>query len=279
VYSSIQALKIANFESGVLMRVLLQTIRLVSGFGVAVLLMSTGCTSKSDSNANDIGHAAQGYYALNTAYVQNGNNCFWDDENNTDICTLAVDIRIDQNDPTSNSYGFAKSLAIGGDEPAGTGMDSSAIIRWDLSSFSPAWRIVDASITLTILDPTSTPFMIYPLKRQWLYSDVNWQSTGLAPWQVQGALGANDRDSLPMAAVPTDVSNEVEIRLRPSAIPTVAGWIHDYRKNLGVIIGDTSSSDTLVIASSYASDVNTRPKLKITYLPSCDGSGGGCPGF
>jgi hypothetical protein len=82
-----------------------------------------------------------------------------------------------------------------------------------------------------------------------------------------------------MAAVPTDVSNEVEIRLRPSAIPTVAGWIHDYRKNLGVIIGDTSSSDTLVIASSYASDVNTRPKLKITYLPSCDGSGGGCPGF
>ena len=83
--------------------------------------------------------------------------------------TSSADTRILENAPNTN-YGTLTSLGVDGDEPAGTGKDKSALLKWDLSTIPAGSKISSASITLNVTNTSTETYQAYELKQPWVES-------------------------------------------------------------------------------------------------------------
>jgi hypothetical protein len=178
-----------------------------------------------------------------------------------------TDGKLVQNARNTN-YAATTSLSVDGDDPAWSGRDIAALLRWDVSAIPPGSRIEAASIAIRILDGSANTYPIYALTRAWEEGAATWSlaSAGMT-WQVAGAQGANDREATSIGAVPAYATGTAMISLEAAALAKIEQWVADPPGNFGIVIAHASNRDLLTFSSSEASMTSTRPKLTVSYRP------------
>ena len=166
----------------------------------------------------------------------------------------------------STNYGTATTLQVDGDEPSGSATDMSILLGWETSTIPSDATVQSATIYLNVLNISSGPFFCYGLLRSWEQVQATWNValTG-TPWSVAGAMGASDRDSLPLCTVSAPVTGSLAINLNSDGLALVQSWVDGSVPNYGFVIADSATSNGADFDSSESVSVVNRPKLEVVY--------------
>ena len=144
-----------------------------------------------------------------TPYVLTVNNVM-DEKNNTIAANSQDNISPDSDyDGTfdtyireasaSSNYGPATTLQVDGDEPSGSATDMSVLLGWDIGTIPSDAVVQSAKIYLNVLNISSGPYFCYGLLTSWDEVQATWNNAlDSSAWSVAGAMGAGDRDNLPL---------------------------------------------------------------------------------
>ena len=185
------------------------------------------------------------------------------------------DTALSQSSPTVN-FGSATTVSADGDEPSGSGQDSSFLLRWDLGAIPVGSGIQSASITLRIANASSNSYPIVALLRPWSESTATWQQpqSGTS-WQSAGAIGAADRATTSMGALTSSTTGTVTFALNASGIAKISEWVNEPAKNFGLVVASATNTNGLDIATREDGNVSYRPALNVTFTAPGTGSGTG----
>ena len=164
------------------------------------------------------------------------------------------------------NYGTVTSLGVGGDEPAGTGKDKSALLKWSLSTIPAGSKINSASVTLNVTNTSTQTYQAYELRRGWVESAATWllYATGKS-WQTAGAKGSLDRGTTVVGTVSPSATCKQTFALSPA---TVQKWVDNPSSNNGIIIANATNTDGFNFSSHESTTSALRPQLNVTYTVS-----------
>ena len=166
----------------------------------------------------------------------------------------------------ANNYGTAATLQVDGDEPSGTSTDMSILLGWDISAIPADATVQSAKMHLNVLDVSSGPYFCYGLLRQWEQAQATWnEALSASPWATAGALGASDRDSLPLCTLSAPALGPVSINLNSDGVAMVQSWVDGSAGNFGLVISDSATTNGADFDSSDSGSAIDRPKLEIVY--------------
>lgn len=166
-----------------------------------------------------------------------------------------VDTHLSEAQTTTN-FGTAAQIIVSGSDPAGTGKDKWALLRWDLSSIS-GWvqPAPPPALTLNVGDHTSgQTYELYEALASWSETAVTWS---VKPARGTAVLGI---------VAPTKTGTLV-VSLNADGIAVIQKWLNTPTKNFGFYLLDGANSDTLKFGSSEKTTYSLRPKLTVTYKP------------
>ena len=167
-----------------------------------------------------------------------------------------------ENAPKKN-YGAVTSLGVGGDQPAGTGKDQSALLKWNLSTIPAGSKISSASVTLNVTNTSIQTYQAYELKRPWVESAATWLLYAVGKsWQTAGAKGSLDRGTTVVGSVSPSTTGSQTFALSPAL---VQGWVDNPSTNNGIIIASATNTDGFNFSSREVTTSNLRPQLSVTY--------------
>jgi glucose/arabinose dehydrogenase len=170
------------------------------------------------------------------------------------------DTTISENGPTQN-HGAANTVFTDGDDPAGSGKDKYALIKWDLSSIAPGTNVESSSMTLSVSDPSTQAYPLRKLKRAWAESAATWNAYDVGKaWEVAGARGTLDRETATVGSVTPTSVGKVTVPLDRAV---VQGWVDDPSTNYGIIIADPNNTNGADFYSREAADASQRPQLTV----------------
>jgi Bacterial Ig-like domain len=174
--------------------------------------------------------------------------------------TSSADTHILENAPKKN-YGTVTSLGVGGDEPAGTGKDQSALLKWSLSTIPAGSKISSASVTLNVTNTSTQIYQAYELKRPWVESAATWllYATGKS-WQTAGAKGSLDRGVTVVGSVSPSTTGNQTFALSPALVQS---WVDNPASNQGIIIANVTNTDGFAFSSRETSTSSLRPQLTL----------------
>jgi hypothetical protein len=173
---------------------------------------------------------------------------------------------------TSATTNFGTDVVIGvGENNNIKGRTSRTLIKFDLSSIPANATIVSATLSLwtavDLSDNTRT-LRVYRLKVPFVESQTTWNTAGGGiNWQVPGASGTNDRESIDMgsaqilATEPTGA--EKVIVLSPEKVQELING--SFVNNGFLLVVDTELNDRFDYKSSDNSLPSNRPMLVIQY--------------
>jgi hypothetical protein len=175
------------------------------------------------------------------------------------------DTYISQASPTSN-YGTLNVLRVDGD--AGSGMDLSTLLRWDVLSIPAGSVVQSVALTIFVTDPSPNTYQVYELKRPWVENQATWQVFAAGSnWAAAGANGALDRGSAVLGTVTASAQGSYTLTLNSAGLNLVQSWVDTPSTNNGIIIANTTNADALFFRPRHASNTANRPKLTVTYVP------------
>jgi hypothetical protein len=183
----------------------------------------------------------------------------------TALVTSTVDSYILENAPNKN-HGSATPLGVDGDEPAGTGKDKSALLKWDLSTIPAGSKISSASVTLNITNNSTETYQAYELKRPWVESATTWRLYAAAnSWQIAGARGSLDRGTTVVGNVSPSTTGKQTFALSPDVVQS---WVDNPASNNGIIIANETNTDGFDFSSREATLKSNSPQITVTYSAS-----------
>jgi len=176
--------------------------------------------------------------------------------------TSTVDAFILENAPNKN-HGSATSLGVDGDEPAGTGKDKSALLKWDLSTIPAGSKISSASVTLNVTNNSAETYQAYELKRPWVESAATWRLYAAGnSWQTAGAKGSLDRGTTVAGNVSPSTTGKQTFALSPAVVQS---WVDNPASNNGIIIANEANTDGFDFSSREATLTSNSPQITVTY--------------
>jgi len=145
----------------------------------------------------------------------------------------------------------------------------SGLLRFDLSGIPQGSRVICAALSLFAerWGGGGLDIGAYDVKRENVVSEATWTwATALAPWQVGGCNGPDDRVQLPDSVV--TVSGILN-RYQWDLTRVVDDWVNDRLPNYGVSLQamDEWDMDTIWFTSSEDGTVANRPMLAVLYVP------------
>jgi hypothetical protein len=128
--------------------------------------------------------------------------------------------------------------------------------------------VLDAWLEVSSNGSTSVPYPIYFLSRSWGASSVTWsRAKNKQFWSVPGAKGAQDRSTVQFATVGLVNGPNTIHAVDDAAVLQVQGWVNDPKNNLGLIIVNETTFNSLQIRTSSSEVADQRPGLGIRYCP------------
>ncbi len=179
----------------------------------------------------------------------------------------SADTTIRQDEPSSN-FG-SESVCFGdGDDPPGSGADSSVLMRWDLSSIPSDSRVDAASIVLYVVDESDEVYPLYAVTRNWSEQSATWRNyRNDASWQQNGATGSNDRGSSSIGVLNRPSVGYVRIELNAAGVAQVQQWIDQSATNHGVVLANSSAINGVDFLCSESDNAGRRPVLELVVTP------------
>ena len=152
---------------------------------------------------------------------------------------------------------------------------NSGLIRYDLSSIPSGSRILCASLSVFGEYWSGPPFELavgaYYVKKPWIVDEATWQrSTDVAPWQLPGCDGAEDRAQVPESTI---VATTIDKWYHFDVTHAVEGWVGGSLPNYGLSLQAEDPFDTDDMHFTASDDVamngsiEHRPKLIVVYAP------------
>ncbi|RPH56656.1 DNRLRE domain-containing protein, partial [bacterium] len=146
----------------------------------------------------------------------------------------------------------------------------SGLIQFDLSSLPSGAGILHAELVVHVDDGSGSssddPYAIHALLRSWDESTAIWTS----PWDVDGAVGANDSSPEKLGLMPIDPGTNVEVSapLNLAGRSVVQGWLDTPATNFGFLLdAEPGSTDGLDLRADGEPGA---PRLRVVYsAPSC----------
>jgi hypothetical protein len=176
--------------------------------------------------------------------------------------TSTVDTYILENAARKN-HGTATSLGVDGDEPAGSGKDKSALLKWDLSTIPVGSKITSASVTLNVTNNSTETYQAYELKRPWVESAATWRLFAAGnSWQIAGAKGSLDRGTTVAGSVSPSTTGKQAFALSPDVVQS---WVGNPESNNGIIIANATNTDGFDFSTREATSNSTSPQITVTY--------------
>ncbi|HET9952965.1 MAG TPA: DNRLRE domain-containing protein [Polyangiaceae bacterium] len=186
-----------------------------------------------------------------------------------------ADATLRQSAPGQN-LGAAITCAVDGADRSG--LDTSCLFYWDVSSIPPGSIIAEARISIRITRGSSNVYDIYELLRPWSENQTTWNIARIgSPWNAPGASAADDRGAW-LGTITGATNTTQTVTLNEAGLARVRAWVEDPSSNAGLIVAHTTNSRELGMATGEHPTLAYRPTLSITYEPSSGGSSGGAPG-
>lgn len=176
------------------------------------------------------------------------------------------------------SYAGTRDATISSSEPAshlggenGLDVDGSpdkaTLLKWDLLDIPAGSEVQAATITVYVTGRTSDTYEIYAAARDWDETTVSWlESAAGVAWQVPGAQGVSDRDSViigTLSAANTGLNTYI---LNAAGLALVQQWIDDPASNRGIMIQDYVASNGMDFHARESATAANRPKLNVTVV-------------
>ncbi|HLO34187.1 MAG TPA: DNRLRE domain-containing protein [Anaerolineales bacterium] len=173
---------------------------------------------------------------------------------------------------TSATTNFGSDVAIGvGENNNATGRIARGLIKFDLAAIPSNATILSATLSLwtaSDLSDNDRTLRVYRLKVPFNESQATWNvsATGVN-WQVAGASGANDRESVEIGSVQILANEPVgvqkQIALSSARIQELVSGA--FANNGFILVMDTELNDRFNYKSSDTTTASNRPMLVIQY--------------
>ena len=176
-----------------------------------------------------------------------------------------TDVTLEQAIPDERT-GNDPTCFVDGDDPQGTGQDRVTILRWDISAIPEGSTIINASITLNVVNSSNDVYYLYEMKRDWVENQATWYDyRNGRRWASGGASGSQDRGTTRLGSLKALNSGKAEIQLNDAGIALVQSWVNNPANNRGLVIGNDEAGAGIDFNCSEASMVANRPALTIIY--------------
>ncbi|GMR09029.1 MAG: hypothetical protein BMS9Abin26_2041 [Gammaproteobacteria bacterium] len=180
--------------------------------------------------------------------------------------TGMTDTNLNENAPGLND-GNSSALLADGDDPGGTGLDLSALLKWNIDAVPGGATIESATITVVVFNPSSDSYPFYALLRDWAELETTWNDYALGnTWQTAGAKGSLDRGTVQLAMISAGSTGFYTTALNSAGISLLQQWLDGTTGNYGFILANSLAGDGLDFTSSEYSTPLWRPRLSVSYL-------------
>jgi len=153
-----------------------------------------------------------------------------------------------------------------------------ALIRFDgifgsgANQIPAGSTIESATLTMRVGGDTNdyspNPVGFHRLLHPWDATDV-WADYGVAPWNLEAGVQADDDDALEIADATTTMG-ALNTSYPVDVTGAVQAWSAAPSSNYGWVILMTTGTDGLRVQSSESTTVSYRPLLSVTYTTGCD---------
>lgn len=154
----------------------------------------------------------------------------------------------------TTNFGTATSLIASGNDPAGSGKDKWALVKWDLSSVCGA--VQSGSLIFNVTDHAGgQAYELYEALAAWNNSAITWNNKPARGSTVLGGFG------------PTQLG-AATVNLNSTGLVRLQYWLNNPTKNYGFYLMDSANTNTLAFDSRERTIVSLHPKLTVTYKPA-----------
>ena len=166
----------------------------------------------------------------------------------------------------NTSYGSATTITVDGDEPAGTGKNTAALIRFSLPTLPAGATITDVKLRLNVTNSSTNTYSVFVMKKAWLESEATWNEykTG-SSWELAGGRGATDRESPAIASITPNTTGVWDFDLGAAFDQQVGDWMRGAEANNGIQLMNVNAPDGFDFFTREFATASQRPQLVITY--------------
>ena len=175
------------------------------------------------------------------------------------------DTQIRSANPNTN-YGGATTITVDGDEPAGTGRDTVALIRFSLPTLPAGAAITDTKLRLGLTNSSANTYDVYVMKKAWVEGQATWNEYKTSNvWELAGGLGATDRESPAIASITPNTTGVRDYDLGAAFDQQVGDWMRGVEANNGIQLINANAPDGFDFFTREVATASQRPQLIITY--------------
>jgi ferric-dicitrate binding protein FerR (iron transport regulator) len=178
------------------------------------------------------------------------------------------DTELSEKEPARN-FGTAKMLEIDSNDARSKRKTRWSLLRWDLSTIPGGSRVLAATVTLNVIDPSPGQVcMAYESERSWSETEATWK-VGWAgiPWKIKSGPVASDGSIPCLGQFAPSTKGETAFALNEFGIATVQSWINSPQTNFGILLMASGTGDGIRVISREGGVPATRPKLTVLYAP------------
>ncbi|NUQ63237.1 MAG: DNRLRE domain-containing protein, partial [Pirellulales bacterium] len=169
------------------------------------------------------------------------------------------DARINSERPDEN---FGTSNYVWAD---GAPFEVAGLLRWDLGAIPAGSTVRSVAMTIDVSNKSADTYEIFAMKRNWVELEATWnKSAADAAWEIAGAKGASDRDTVVLGAVAATSLGPAVIQWNESGRAVVQSWINDPATNFGIIVYRAAVPDAVEFSARESVTPTSRPKLEVT---------------
>ena len=162
--------------------------------------------------------------------------------------------------------GSATSVTVGGDEPAGTGKNKAALIRFSLPTLPAGATITDTKLRLDVTESSTNTFRVFVMKKPWVEGAATWSMYNTAGvWDLAGGRGATDRESPAIARITPRATGVQDFYLGAAFDQQVGDWMSGEEDNDGIELIAAEAMDGFSFSTREVATASQRPQLIITY--------------
>lgn len=165
------------------------------------------------------------------------------------------------------NQGSATTITADGDEPAGTGKSTAALIRFSLPTLPAGATITDTKLRLNVTKSSTDTYSVFVMKKAWVEGEATWNMYERASvWDLAGGRGATDRESAAIASITPSATGVQYFDLGAAFDQQVDDWMSGEEANNGIQLINTDGTDGFDFSTREVATGSQRPQLIVTYV-------------
>jgi hypothetical protein len=164
------------------------------------------------------------------------------------------------------NQGSATTITVDGDEPAGTGRNTAALMRFSLPTLPAGATITDTKLRLNVTNSSTNTYYVFVMKKAWVEGQATWNMYRTSSvWDLAGGRGATDREAPAIASIAPDSTGVQYFDLGAAFDQQVGDWMSGEEANNGIQLINTDAQDGFDFSTQEVATASLRPQLIITY--------------